>query len=351
MSFSPFDHPILSGLLGDDEMAALFSAEAELAAMLHFEVALARAQAEAGLIPDAAAVAIAKMLVTFRPDITALRAATAIDGVSVPELLRQLRHEIGEDAAECLHIGATSQDVIDGALMMRLKPALAIIEQRLSALIAGLDDLAARHGSGPLMGHTRMQAALPITAGDRIASWVEPCRRNLARLRAITEAGLPIQLGGPVGNLAELGEAGPRIRALCAAELGLVDAQQWHSQRDALAEIANTLSLTTGSIGKLGQDVALMAQAGTIDLAGGGGSSAMPHKHNPVAAEVLVTLARFNATQLAGMHHALVHEQERSGAVWTLEWMLLPQMVCATAASLRHAAALVGDIRRMGESA
>lgn len=351
MSFSPFDHPILSGLLGDDEVAALFSAQAELAAMLHFEVALARAQAAGGLIPDAAAVAIAKTFVTFSPDIPALRAATAIDGVAVPELLRQLRQEIGEDAAECLHVGATSQDVIDTALMMRLKPALAVLEQRLSRLIAGLDDLAATHGAAPLMGHTRMQAALPIATRDRIAGWVEPCRRNLARLRAITDAGLPIQLGGPVGNLAELGEAGPRVRALCAAELGLADAPQWHSQRDLLAEIANTLSLTTGSIGKLGQDVALMAQAGTIELGGGGGSSAMPHKRNPVAAEMLVSLARFNATQLAGLHQTLVHEQERSGAGWTLEWMLLPQMVCATAASLRHAASLVGDIRRMGDPA
>lgn len=110
--------------------------------------------------------------------------------------------------------------------------------------------------------------------------------------------------------------------------------------------------MISGSLGKIGQDVALLAQAGDeIELAGGGGSSAMPHKQNPVAAETLVTLARFNAVQLSGIHQSLVHEQERSGAAWTLEWLLLPPMVVATAASLRHALQLVGSIKRLGTTA
>ena len=117
----------------------------------------------------------------------------------------------------------------------------------------------------------------------------------------------------------------------------------------ALADFAGWLSLVTGSLGKFGQDVALMAQAGDeIELSGGGGSSAMPHKQNPVEAEVLVTLARFNAAQLSGMHQALVHEQERSGAAWTLEWLILPQMVVATAAALRLAGELAGQIESLG---
>jgi 3-carboxy-cis,cis-muconate cycloisomerase len=113
-----------------------------------------------------------------------------------------------------------------------------------------------------------------------------------------------------------------------------------------MAALAAWLSLVTGSLGKMGQDVALAAQSelGEIRLAGGGGSSAMPHKVNPVGAEALVTLARFNATLLAGMHQSLVHENERSGAAWTLEWMLLPQMLMACAAALRHAQALVGQV-------
>ncbi|TIN70121.1 MAG: 3-carboxy-cis,cis-muconate cycloisomerase, partial [Mesorhizobium sp.] len=123
----------------------------------------------------------------------------------------------------------------------------------------------------------------------------------------------------------------------------------WQNQRDALADFAGWLSLLTGSLGKFGQDIALLAQGGTeIKLSGGGGSSTMPHKQNPVKAEALVALARFNATQLAGLHHALVHEQERSGAAWTLEWLLLPQMVVATAASLRLAAELAAQVESLG---
>lgn len=351
MSFSAFDHPVLGGLLGDDELAALFSFEAELAAMLRFEVALAEAEAELGVISAASAKAIETAARTFKPDIARLRSAVEVDGVVVPELICQVRSAVGSKAGQHLHFGATSQDVIDTALMLRLKDALAKIQPRLTGLQAALDRLAARNGSNVLMGRTRMQAALPITAGDRITSWVEPIRRNAQRVRAVLGEGLPIQLGGAVGTLDALGEQGSSVRKLCAEKLGLRDAPQWHSQRDLIADIANLLSLITGANGKLGQDTALLAQAGDeIELSGGGGSSAMPHKRNPVSAEVLVAFARFNATQLSGMHHALVHEQERSGSAWTLEWMLLPQMVCAAGASLRHAHALVASIERLGTS-
>ncbi|HVM82351.1 MAG TPA: lyase family protein, partial [Candidatus Binatia bacterium] len=119
-----------------------------------------------------------------------------------------------------------------------------------------------------------------------------------------------------------------------------------HSERDGVAEFAGWLSLISGSLGKLGADVALMAQneVGEVKLANAGGSSAMPEKQNPVAAEVLVALARFNAALVSGMHDALVHENERSGSAWTLEWMILPQMAVATGAALRQAEALLGTL-------
>ncbi|TIT48326.1 MAG: 3-carboxy-cis,cis-muconate cycloisomerase, partial [Mesorhizobium sp.] len=129
----------------------------------------------------------------------------------------------------------------------------------------------------------------------------------------------------------------------------LDDAPQWHSQRDRIAELANWLSLVTGGLGKFGQDIALMAQAGDeLQLAGGGSSSAMAHKRNPIDAEMLVTLARYNAAQLSGMHHALVHEQERSGAAWTLEWLILPQMLMAAGASTCVADRLLSNITAIG---
>ena len=161
-----------------------------------------------------------------------------------------------------------------------------------------------------------------------------------------------MQLGGAVGTRGDFGEEGPQIAAQIAKELTLIDGPVWHTDRSGVAAYAGCLSLITGSLGKIGQDVALMAQQGIDDvtLTVGGGSSAMPHKSNPVLAELLMTLARFNATQLSGVHHALVHEQERSGAAWMLEWMILPQMSVTTARALTASQALCAQIRAVGKA-
>lgn len=349
MSLSPFEHPFLSGLFGDGEIAPLFSARADIAAMLRFETALAKAEAECGVIPAETANAIAAGLSGFTPDMVALAEGVAKDGVVVPELVRQLRRAVGGAAAEKVHFGATSQDVIDTSLMLRLKEAAAVLETRLAGCVEALDALSARDGYRALMGHTRMQAAIPITVADRVAAWRGPLQRSRERLTAFGLEGFALQFGGAAGTLEKFGGNGPAVRAALAARLGLTDRPQWHSQRDGLAEFAGLLSLIAGSLGKFGQDVALLAETGgEIRLSGGGGSSAMPHKQNPVAAELLVALARFNAVQLSALHHALVHEQERSGAAWALEWLALPQMAVATGVSLSTALRLAGQIERLG---
>jgi 3-carboxy-cis,cis-muconate cycloisomerase len=351
MTLSAFEHPFLSGLVGDDETAAFFSVEADIGAMVRFELALAKAEAEAGVIPPDAAAAIAAALPAFQPDMQGLRKGTGRDGVVVAELVKQLRATVGGEAGSHIHTGATSQDVIDTSLMLRLSPLLALFLQRLDALIAGFQTLEATHGQRRLMGHTRMQAALPITVTDRLRAWQAPLMRERQRLQDIIGQGLPLQFGGAAGTLDKLGDKGLVVRALLARELGLSDRTQWQSQRDGLADIAGLFSLISGSLGKFGQDIALLAEmGGEIALAGGGGSSAMAHKQNPVAAEVLVSLARYNATQLAGMHQALVHEQERSGAAWTLEWLLFPPMVATTGAALKLAIELQGNILQIGSA-
>ncbi|WP_353643324.1 3-carboxy-cis,cis-muconate cycloisomerase [Mesorhizobium sp. WSM2239] len=349
MAVSAFDHPLLSGLFGDEEVEALLGLESELAAMLRFEIALAEAEAEVGVIPAEAARAIANALAGFKPDIAALRNGVARDGVAVPELVRQMRERIGTPQADRLHFGATSQDVIDTALVLRLKPVLDLFERRLDRLAERFDQLDKRFGKNPLMGRTRMQAAIEISVGDRIRSWREPLVRHKARLEALRPSLLAVQFGGAAGTLDKLGGKGAAVRAALAQKLGLSDVPQWQNQRDRIAEFAGFLSLLTGSLGKVGEDIALMAQAGgEIAMGGAGGSSAMPHKQNPVAAEILVTLARFNATQISGMHHALVHEQERSGSAWSLEWLILPQMIVAAGSALRLAAELAGRVDRLG---
>lgn len=347
MTVSPFDHPILSGLLGDGEVAAHFSTEAEIAAFIRFESALAEAEAAEGVIPVAAGRAIADALATFRPDIARLRQETARDGVVVPELVRQMRAAVGEPHQKYVHFGATSQDVIDTGLVLRIVPVLDIFADRLDALIDMLAELDASQGQVPVMAHTRMQAAIPVTASRKIASWRDPLIRHRSRLMSIRDQVAVLHFGGAAGTLEKLDGRGGDVAEEASVWLGLrALPRARHSERDGFAELASFLSLLTGSLGKIGQDIALMAQneVGEIRLASGGGSSAMPHKVNPVGAEMLVTLARFNATLVSGMHQALVHENERSGSAWTLEWMLLPQMVVATGAALRGAVQLLPAI-------
>lgn len=347
---SVFDGGWMQGLFDDAEAGALWSAEAQMAHYLAFEAAWSRALGEAGLAEPDSAERAARLIEHFTPDLARLRADTVRDGLPIPGLVRQLKDAVGRDA-EAVHRGATSQDVMDSGLSLTLKPLTTLLLRRLARLLSALGVLSDRFGDATMMGRTRMQAALPISAGHRIAAWAAPLddhAARLTRLRPLTER---LQLGGPVGNRDGLGGKAAAMATIMAATLGLENpVRPWHTDRSGLADYGNCLSLITGSLGKMGQDICLMAQQGVdeIALAGGGGSSAMPHKANPILAELLVTLARFNATQLAGLHQAMVHEQERSGSAWALEWMILPQMSMACARALMAAETLCQSVERIG---
>ena len=333
--------PLLDALTGDPEIAALFLPDAEIAALLRVEAALARAQGALGAIEPADAARIEAAVADFEPDEPALRQGLARDGVVVPELVRQLREAAGE-AGPHVHVGATSQDIIDTGLMLRLRTVLAVLATRLDAVLAEIARLDAEEGGRTLMAQTRMQAALPFTVADKLATWVRPLQDHRKRLCDLARS-LPLQLGGPVGNGASFGASYERLRADMARHLDLRDAAPWHSDRTPILDVAQGLALLTGTLGKIGQDLALLAQSevGAVKLSGGGGSSAMAHKQNPVGAEVLVALARFNAGLLGTLSQSMVHENERSGAAWTLEWMVLPQMAEATGRALTGAAVLL----------
>ena len=338
---------LLQHLTGDPELEKLFCDALEVSEILRFEVALAEAEAETGLVSPADAAAIREAARGLTPDWADLAHGMAKDGVVVPALIRQLRAVVGKPHAGALHFGATSQDAIDTGLALRLASAIDIIETRLQALEAQLTQLAQRFGDLTMMAHTRMQRALPMTVADKITTWLEPLQRCRDALVCSKKQVLIVQLGGPVGTRAELRGRGDEVARLLATKLGLGIASPWHTGRDRIAGLASALSLISGAVGKLGADVALLSQneVGSIALSGGGSSSAMPHKSNPVTAEVLVTLARFNAGLLGTLHQGLVHENERSGSAWTLEWMTLPQMVVATGASLRLALSLTHSMQ------
>lgn len=354
---APFEHPFLGELLGDPETAALLSAETELALMLRFEAELAAAQAAHGLVPSEAAAAIAELCTSFSPDLASLRASTARDGVVVPELVRQLREALGVPHARWIHLGCTSQDVIDTCLALRLDRTIKLLDERLATLVAKLDELARSRGDRRLMGRTRMRRAKPILWSHKLASWREPLVRHRRRLAELRPRLLRLQLGGATGDRAELGPQAQAIADRLADALGLGRADRaWHAERDGIAELAGWLAAVAGSLGKLGQDVALLAQdeVGELVVLRGGGSSAMPHKVNPVAAETLVALARHAATLAPALQHALVHENERSGAAWTLEWLALPPLLMTTGAATRTALRLIGELglseARLGEA-
>ncbi|TRW99437.1 3-carboxy-cis,cis-muconate cycloisomerase [Paracoccus sp. M683] len=344
---------LMGALTGDAEVTALFTDAAWLDRITRVEAALSLAAGDAGVVPAELARQAADVVLGFRPDMAGLRDGMAQDGLPIPEYTRQLKAAADPALRPALHVGATSQDILDTALML----ALAGLNDRFDAAVTALDsalaDLSERLGQQPLMGRTRMQAALPIRAADRLAAWRAPLPRHRERLAQLRPRLERVQYGGPVGlRGGPDGRAeGDAIADALADRLGLHRApDQWHSARDGIAEYAGWLSLVTGSTGKIGQDLALMAQAGEVALSGGGTSSAMPHKQNPVGAETLVTLARDNAGQVALMHQAMLHEQERSGAAWVLEWLALPRMLSATARSLDLCQQLIVRIQRMGEA-
>ena len=337
---------LLDALTGDPEIETLLGDDAQVAAMIRVEIALAQAEAGAGMIGADAAAAIAAGLADFAPDWDDLATGIARDGVVIPSLVAQMRRRIASPHAEALHKGATSQDIIDTALMLQLAEIIGVFVSRLTTLLDQLDGLNSRHGAQVLMAHTRMQQALPYTFGAKLATWIAPLRRHLAALQAARRSLLVIQLGGPIGDRSSFGAHGEAVARGMAKQLDLGLAEPWQTARDPLIGFASTLSLITGTLGKMGADVALLAQneIAAVVIAGGGGSSSMPHKSNPVNAEVLVALARYNAGLVGTLQQAMVHENERSGAAWTLEWLTLPRILVTTGASLRLAGLLIGQL-------
>jgi 3-carboxy-cis,cis-muconate cycloisomerase len=297
------------------------------------------------LIPAEAASAIATLLNSFTPDWPKLKAANAKDGVVIRELVRQIRAALPQHA-DFVHTGATSQDAIDSATMLAIKDAIALLANGLDRVLDAIAAQAESAGTRPMMAHTRMQRAVEFTVGDKLESWSAPLRRQRATLADLARTLPVLQLGGPVGDRAWFGDKADAVAASLAAALGLNPAPAWHSQRDRIAGFGAWLALVSGTLGKIGADVALLAQneIGAVTIAGGGSSSAMAHKSNPVAAEMLVTLAHYNAGLSGILQGAMLHENERSGAAWTLEWLVLPEMLVATAASLRRGEELLGAI-------
>ncbi|MFG6081018.1 lyase family protein [Paracoccus litorisediminis] len=348
MPASAADSAIYRNLFSDDATAALFTDSAEIRAMLLVEGVLARVQGELGLIPEAAAAYIDRSSREVQIDPTALAAETAINGVPIPGLVAAFRKAMqAPEYAQYLHWGATSQDIMETALALRLRRVTASWDESLGQLITALGALARTHADLPMAARTYGQAATPTSFGAAVAGWGHPLLRHRARLTPIASDLATVSLGGAAGTLSAMGSDGPAVRAALAQALGLTDpGHSWHAERDRIGVFAAWMSGLATSLAKMGEDLILMTQSGIneITLEGAGGSSTMPQKQNPVGPSVLVALARQSVALAAALQGAGIHRQQRDGAAWFVEWLTLPQLCISTGRALALALELAGRI-------
>ncbi|MCP1480429.1 3-carboxy-cis,cis-muconate cycloisomerase [Pseudomonas chlororaphis] len=348
---TPASNQLFDAYFTTRDMRAVFCDQGRVQAMLDFEAALARAEARVGVIPAAAVAPIEMACRAGLYDFSALGQAIATAGNSAIPLVKALGKQIAKSDASAeryVHLGATSQDVMDSGLVLQVRQALSLIDNDLARLGGILAAQAQRYADTPMAGRTWLQHATPVTLGMKIAGWLGAVTRSRERLAQLKPRLLVLQFGGASGTLAALGEQALPIAQALAEELQLsLPEQPWHTQRDRLVEFASVLGLIAGSLGKLGRDISLLMQTEAAEVfepsaPGKGGSSTMPHKRNPVGAAVLIGAATRVPGLLATMFSAMPQEHERSLGLWHAEWETLPEICCLVSGALQQAL-LVAD--------
>ena len=342
-------------IFGRTEAAAATDDRTWVIALCEVEAALVRACAKAGLLDakHAEQVSTACRSLAGEIDIATLGAAAAADGNPLIALVRAIRDAVGADAAPSVHLGATSQDIVDTAAMLVTRRALDVITEALGVVAAACADLAATHRDTAMAARTLLQQAVPTTFGAIAAGWGEGADRAVARL-AVVRGELAVQLGGAAGTLAGWYPHGPAVRAALAIELGLADpGTVWHTERTRIADLAGALGAACGVIAKIATDIVLLAQSevGEVREAVGGSSSTMAHKHNPIAAITARAAAAQAPGLVATLLAAMPAELQRGAGPWHAEWPALTALLNTTGgAANRLAVSLTGlqvDARAM----
>jgi len=334
-------------LFGTPDMAAVFSGQAHVRGMLAFEAALARAEAQAGIVPESAAEAIAARSRLEFFDVERLYQDAVAAGTPAIPLVRRLTELVEGEGRKFVHWGATSQDAIDTAMVLQVRDGLGLLETGLLAVGSACARLADEHRGTVMAGRTLLQQALPITFGLKAARWLSLVTRQLANLRSLRQRVLVVQLGGAAGTLASLGDRGPRVVELTAEELGLgVPDLPWHAERDRVADVAASLGILSGGIAKIAQDVVLLAQTEVGEVVEGsapgkGGSSTLPQKRNPVDAVEALAAARLAIGLVPVVLNAMPQEHERAAGGWQAEWSAVPHLFCFTAGAVERARSML----------
>jgi 3-carboxy-cis,cis-muconate cycloisomerase len=349
MASTVFDSAIFRDSFATPAMRAIFSDQETVARYVEVEVALAQVEGRLGIIPKPAADAIKRLASAQHIDLDQLGQATNVVGYPIVGLVAQLAKQCGE-AGRYLHWGATTQDIMDTAVVLQIKAALAIVEDDLAALSNILMELAKKHGMTVMAGRTHLQHALPVTFGYKAAIWLSAIVRQRRRLEEIRPRVLVGQFGGAVGTLASLGDNGLAVHDALMAELGLGSSPMpWHVGRDSLAEMVSALALITGSLAKVATDIMLLMQTEVGEAfepfaEGRGSSSTMPQKRNPIACELIIAAARIVRQHAGLMFDAVAADHERATGPWHLEWMALPEAFLATGAALAQARSMLDGL-------
>ncbi|MCR9285639.1 MAG: lyase family protein [Rhodobacteraceae bacterium] len=347
MPLSLFSSQIHSSLFADGDLTKLLADGSDVAHMIAFERALAIVQGRLEIIPAQAAREISEKLADVHIEPAPLAAGTRSAGVPVPALVAELRKQLSADAGAWLHWGATSQDVIDTALVLQAKVALEILGARLEKLIDTLERQSERHENQLMAGRTRSQVSTPVTLGYRIAQWAHPLIDAENALPALRSAVLRVQFGGASGINSAIAPDGTAVSAALALELGLEDSPSWHVNRTPILALAGWLQQVTSALAKMAGDLALSGRTDIAEVSSGtgGGSSTMPQKANPVQAETIQVLNSIAISAQAGLTAAASPLEERDGTAWPLEWHFLPQMLLAAGAALVHAEELATSLQ------
>ena len=344
-------------------MREIFSDHRRLQSMLNFEAALARALGKAGIAPGEAVAAIESQCDANLFSVETLAREGAMAGNIAIPMVKQLTALVAkadEKATTFVHYGATSQDAIDTGTVLQLREALEEIGAGLSKISSALVRLVEAHEETLVVGRTWLQHAPPVTFGLKAAGWLSAIERHHSRLNQTQKEVLVIQFGGAVGTLAALGDRGPAVAAAVADDLKLGNPDlPWHVHRDRFAEVATTLGLLVGTLGKIARDISLMAQTEVAELAepsapGRGGSSTMPHKQNPVGCATILTAAIRMPGLVSTMLSAMVQEHERGLSGWHAEWQTLPEICMLAGGAVAQMADVLDGLtiheKRMAEN-
>jgi 3-carboxy-cis,cis-muconate cycloisomerase len=343
-----------SAIFVPQDLRDAVSDRAWLQGMLDAEAALARACAAVGLVPDETAARIVDACRAELYDTDELAGDGRAVGNPAEPLVRALREAVGGEAADAVHLGATSQDVVDTAAMLVARRASSLVLSELGKLADRCAELARAHRSTPMAARTLLQQAVPTTFGLKAAGWLVAVLESKRRLAAVREERLAAQLGGAAGTLAALGDNGLEVARRYAVELELVEPiLPWHANRQRVAELGAALDATAGAAAKVGLDLVLLAQTevGEVAEASAGRSSTMPQKRNPVCSTLAVACARLAHAHAAVLLAGLPHEHERAVGSWHAEWEALSgALAFAGGAAAAAADAVIGlevDAERM----